>query len=811
MIVWLASVVFAAEVAVIPDDGEVLVSQAAYVQVVAVDDYGRPLAPVSITPGVGALETVSAVDEHGYATLVRWQPPSRPGVVPWTVRLPDGTEHVVPIEVSREPPPALDAPEALVAEVGSWIRVPIVASGPLTIEDLHVWTSDPAAIRLVEGTSDQPVLEVLPERVLGARVFLIGVARVGARSTPAVVRVSIRQSHQLVFDLEPGAQMWIRVGPRKYGPYVAGRDGRLRAVIEQYPGETTAELRVSDEVGNELQSSYVLSARAGGAMLIAHRGGGTAAGGAPADVVVAAAGASGERSSRWIPNCGMDGERGAVRDIGDGLWRVSPPMTASSRELVCTLPDSTASVDLRPSPGFPSQVVVGVEPSVVDADRAYAEVVARLIDGRGDSVERGEISLVASRGEIRDAQRVGRTWRAQYHATSPALRAGVDVVTASAQLPAGEGAVADIALHWESRSDRALVTAFAVDRMGSPIPRRAMTIAVDDHVHEGITDDRGQMIVETQHDDRSLRVVRAHAEGVHRAWAAVTQVDEAHSRPALSARANLKLVPGKTSEVRVEPATRTVAGTPTASLEVYIDLLDSQGRRVEGVEPVVMVDAGSIESVRPRQEGGYVLVYRPPVDGRAQTVTFTVSSPSGEKVRTAQVRVDPRPLKVAVGVGAGATTNLSGLGSPLVSVDADIGLQRLARAMMLRVGVASFGYARAVPTEVGVARKQITLVPVTAAALVRHRTGPLALHGGAGLVLTPLRAEERFDDVRLPPKTSLLVPGFTGVFGVARRLGGGEIVLEARYNWLVSQGERSGFSGQLGGLAALLSYRLVTD
>jgi hypothetical protein len=102
-------------------------------------------------------------------------------------------------------------------------------------------------------------------------------------------------------------------------------------------------------------------------------------------------------------------------------------------------------------------------------------------------------------------------------------------------------------------------------------------------------------------------------------------------------------------------------------------------------------------------------------------------------------------------------------------------------------------------------------VPIAAGALLRRRLGPLGVLAGGGALIVPFRTEETFAGERLPTRAGLAPPGGFIAAGVARRAGPGEFLFEARTNLIFSNGARVGLSGMLGGVAGVLSYRLLID
>ena len=80
---------------------------------------------------------------------------------------------------------------------------------------------------------------------------------------------------------------------------------------------------------------------------------------------------------------------------------------------------------------------------------------------------------------------------------------------------------------------------------------------------------------------------------------------------------------------------------------------------------------------------------------------------------------------------------------------------------------------------------------------------------GLGLVVAPYRGEVRFGEQLSDVAWGVLPPGVAIIGGYGLRVPGGEITVELRGSTLFSPGAVFPYRGSVGGLAALLGYRVV--
>jgi len=216
-----------------------------------------------------------------------------------------------------------------------------------------------------------------------------------------------------------------------------------------------------------------------------------------------------------------------------------------------------------------------------------------------------------------------------------------------------------------------------------------------------------------------------------------------------------------------------------------------------------------VGELRSRADGTWVAEYRPGSVSVARQVEVTARASALRS--TTQVALAPRPLRLSVGPWAGVTTNFSGMTSPVVGVDVDARLRsRLTgEAVLFRLGVAQYNHRQQSATGLGgAATMAAAWVPVSGMALVRRDQGRWSLWGGAGAVMVYEYLEVQFGDLPEQSGGRLLVgPGAQA--GVGLRWVGGEFGWSVRTSFVARQPKEVGFSGNVGGVATGLAYRLV--
>ena len=129
---------------------------------------------------------------------------------------------------------------------------------------------------------------------------------------------------------------------------------------------------------------------------------------------------------------------------------------------------------------------------------------------------------------------------------------------------------------------------------------------------------------------------------------------------------------------------------------------------------------------------------------------------------------------------------------------------------MFRTGVSYYVGVGELQTGLGtLAELRMNILPVHLSLLLRQDLELHAVWAGVGAALAPYWSEAKFDGVTLQRSAGLLPPGVAATVGYGYRVPGGELFVELRGNPLTSQASGAVFTGQVGGLATLVGFRLV--
>jgi hypothetical protein len=812
---WLALAAGAAELQVVATDGPVHPGRPCRIEAVILDDVGAAVLDVVPVPAAGAARVEPRSDGPAGVVTLLWVPPETVGPVTWTVpELGISTELVV----QPVPAPTWTTPARLDVFDGQPIRLVVSGPGRPLAGALEVSTSEAAAVEVTDKP-EGAVVSLVPTGT-GARVLLVALHDLGGATAPRVVSVRILDRPTLSFDLERGASLQVRIGGRSYGPFLSDGAGPVRARIEQYPGERQAELVVRDDLGNELVTPYVLSARADPSITMITAGRPWPGQVAP-QVLVAAARSDGRAWTGAPPSCrGPDvGEMDLVR-VEAGLWRIvdSPRIMAGrDHRLDCRLGEAVTTHRVEAPLGVPVSVDLKVYPEEVSTDFPVAEVTARVLDASGERLPADDVEVVAGSGAVALDAAEGRSRRGEYRGGAEAIRDGSDRLTASLRLRPAPGLPARVQVAHGSvpRSGTVRVHGRALAADGRPIPGVSVRLSAGAAVADVASGDDGWASAQLDPGSDGGAVVLRAAVGQMTASALRPRSSLPHGggpgQPDLVATRTILLSAGRVSTLRIQADTPVLYATPGARLTVRIYLYDRGENLVVDEIPVLAADQGALGPPRLGSDGGFEAEYVPEPDTRGGVVTIVARAPTGSASATFRLRLELRPVRAAFGPAIGVLTNFGGITSLTVNVDGDIRLPALNDQLMLRIGVAGYTTSREVDTGAGVNVKRLTLVPITLGALVRQERGQTAGWLGLGATLAPFRAVERFDDERFPARTGVLPPGFVAMVGGARRIRGGEAFLEIRGAFLSSPGGAVGFTGQVGGLGAVLGYRLVFD
>jgi hypothetical protein len=304
--------------------------------------------------------------------------------------------------------------------------------------------------------------------------------------------------------------------------------------------------------------------------------------------------------------------------------------------------------------------------------------------------------------------------------------------------------------------------------------------------------------------EKAAHVLEGLAEGEHSVR--VRAVDDLDLVSEWSAPVAFHLGIPRTAKVEFQMARELTADGESAS-EVRFRLLDSRGRAVRGVLPVVGVSAGVLHPPVADGEGfraHYVSPTGVPTGGEAEVRVVDRDFEATARIRLVERR---RRIQLALrpgwSAGVGRLTpqlGLSTLSSPYLALDAtwEPGWWMNHLAVCGRVGLHGGDASLPLPEIDGTYSVQTRVVPVTALLLYqtafrgwRLRAGP-----GAGVHLVRSRIGARWELV--------VVPAAAAVAEVSRRVGPGRVLAEVGYAAGFTDGEVA--RGHTGGLLATLGY-----
>lgn len=818
--IWLVGAALAGSVAVVTPEGPVRPGTPAIVHVAAIDELGLPaLDPPSVSASGGSVRSLGPVEAGVHAWLLT---PPASGAVALTIEA-YGASHTVDLAVEKAPPSKLVLPARMEAQAGD-PEVRLLVTGA----DLP----DPASLQVVVG--EGRVLGV--ERVDGG--LEIRMAMAGA-SHPRVIPIAVRDGRRdeaplfggirvrtrttIDIQTEPGAKLVLTVGKRTYGPFLADATGVVRPVIDQHPGELSAQAVLTDDLGNETRTTLALTASAQ-ASLLALPTGPIVPGRAPPAVFLYAIHGDGHTwEGAGGPTCQTPSGLLVSELVGRGTWRVAlGDLALQDVRLRCALGDAAeATVRIPITDQVPASLDLRLWPEELSTSFPVAEVQAVLTDARGERMPVDGVSLAADRGRVTLDPSGGSLLRGDYDGTE-AVAHGGDVIHARYDLPAGSGPVAQLLVsHGDaSRSGRVRAHVRALDPLGRPVAgvevevwaadREAGALQLRGEAARAVTGADGWAAVDVQ-GAPGLGPVQLVARTAHREGQGIALRDSRGGRgpgtPDLAVERRVAITAGRVSlvDVRVEPEILYTGPRAFAKIEVHIS--DRAGAALSEPPDAIEVSAGEVGPWQRLPDGGFVADYHPPPGDMARTVDITVRADTAST--RARVQLEPRPIDRSAMFGVGVISNFGEIFSPFLAADLDVRSPLFGRTVMIRLGVGYYGDTTEVDTGIGQpASLRTSIVPITLGLLARGDYRGDAVWGGLGAVVAPHLGEGRFGN-ELHRYVSVYPPGLAMMAGAGRRLGVGELYVEVRATALSSPGGDFAFAGPVGGVASIVGYRVV--
>lgn len=815
-----------AAVSLLVPDGPLVAGAENRILVVNVQD-GLPVAGAA--PALAAEPAGPIVSEgrlrdgvHGFRYAV---PPTATGSVVFTVGTGAGGLTRVSVPVATTLPPPLDGPRRVEATAGSEKPIPIT----LTAEDLP--DPDDVAVEATEGevlavTRTDQGLQVSFRQANDRhpRIAVLGVRDLRKPNTPPKwIPIRLVGRPQIPIRAEPGASIWLSVRGRTVGPFVADAQGEAQATLEVAPGDQTAAIRIEDRLGNVQHGTLNLQPEAA-PILAAMADSPRIPGSPPSPVYVIALDPSGTPWSGAQPECrSLPGGPLARVPLGGSQYRVAPAIPREGDYLeirvTCEIPGTEARVRLRiaAGEGIPSSLGIRLYPEALSADFPVAQVQVTLEDRRGERLPAAGVQVGADLGQVTVDENERGTLRAEYNGARAAA-AGTDRVWARFQLPSGNGPPAHLTVApgpFDATRGTLLVQGRLLDATGLPLPAARILLSAGGQPTVTTTDARGWARAEVPLDrNADLVVLEARLEGlVSRTpyFPRAPGAPPSTEGPDLEATFQVPIVAGRVREVFINASPAVIESGPTSASRVTVRLVDRFGNAVTDESVHVLASAGEMGTLRARPDGTYEAWYRPPGGLRSGVVRITAQGKEGAFAASTDINILPRPLSQALGIAAGYQTNFGSINSIIGEIHLESRLPLLRDSVVLRMSGGHYAdHTSVIDTTTGeVVAVRTRMNPLGTTLLVRSERNVRAGWLGAGLVVLLWHTETTFAEEPALPSTGLAGPGFVLVGGMAWRVGAGEVGLEVHYLQASTPAGAIRYTGQVGGVGLLGSYRVL--
>lgn len=729
------------------------------------------------------------------------------------VRVGDAAPAARSLPIRVPPTPAFGTPAEIDAPAGTpRIEVRFANAAPPAPEDLLVRVSEG---RVLEVRRDADAVTVVvepgPDRV--ARLLAVAVldgSRPGERPVFGLVRLRARPQFSLT--AERGSVASLRVGGRTYGPFVADAGGQLSVTFDAFPGETSWELSVADDLGNTQRSTGPLATSLRPVLLAVEA---PLAGEGGSALYLGAWSPTGQTWTGAPPICRSGaGVREDAAWAARGLYSYTVAAPGADGALFdprveCVLQEATAAARVPVGGDRPDRVELRVYPDALSSDFPIAQVQAALLDARGERLGTEGLEVVADVGELATEVREGML-RAEYRGAAAVERGG-DRIRASWSWPPGAGEPWSLRVYATPDVDGLAVLARAFDRGGRPLGGVPIRLAAGDVVAEGVSDDRGWV--------RARLGWGAPASVVHaEAGAAVAETvvfrgaPEALPDPLLPdlwTAVDLPIRAGRVRQVFIDAGPRPLFTGAGQTAEVVVKMLDAAGNLVHD-EPVrITASEGTVSPPEVRDDGALTAAYRPPPGPLARRVEITATSSAGAVSTT--LDLVPRPVRGSVALGVGWITDFGSLSAPSLQASVATRLPLLPDLLQARVGVGAWALRATVHDPVADADIDLraTMVPVELGVAAVQRVGLRSVGAGVGVVVAPYQLTVDYGGERGLSGVGISSPGLAVHAGAGWRVGGAELFTEARYYLFTASSTHIAFEGSVGGLSLTAGYRVL--
>jgi hypothetical protein len=800
----LLGVCFALEAAVVAEGADPRHGQPALLQLAAWDEDGPVVGELGVRALDGELQSFSSSGEGTWQ--LRWVAPSGGETARFEVRL--GKERArVELPLVELPQPSLAAPERMDALAGETVELRL---GSL---------SSPEALQVVISEGETELIERDGARILrwttlaggDPRVALIGLRDRAVPGAPPVwtsLRLAVRRPVSL--DTEPGATLSLVLGARQLGPVRAGADGKVVLQVDVWPGDTSANYQLSDTAGNVQRGTLTLAPRPGPVVLALPEGPIVPGASLPPLHLRAVTGSG--RSWAGRPSCSTSGGGElALAGAGEGAWiaRLPPVQEQILLDLRvdCALQDGAATTSARVAvrEGLPARIVLLAWPQELSTDFPVSQVQATLEDARGDRLSPEGLDLRAVHGRLERVELDELSLRAEYRGK---LDQPDDAVVASWNHAPGRGQPSELQIGVTTSEGGLQLQARSLDALGRPLAGQVLSVTVGGGAVELLTDQRGWASAELPRSSRP-EVLEVQGGGLRRRVLVLPWVDTSGldaQAPDLQAQVPLSIRAGRVRSVTMSSDRAVVLTGSDDTATVTIVLLDAAGRPVQDEAVSLSATEGTLSSPRPQADGSLQAIYQPPRGLSAGVVEIAVAGAEASFGSSILVQLAPEPVVRAPSVYAGWLGNLGGISSPILGVDLE---QRLPiRAHVnLRLGVQGYRDEAQLLDTSGTIDLRHDLLPLTLSAQRRWSRGLWGTWAGAGVAVTPYRLQTWFEGEAAGTQLGFHLPGATVYGGGGYRVRPGEVYGELRYLAVGSNTEA--YEGQLGGLVAILGFRVV--
>ena len=785
------------------------------VWIAVTDDVGQPLTGAPTVRGTEGTDLYVGAGVDGIWPLTIHAPVDDPSPIRFSVFAMD-TELQAEVAVSdRSPVPLLVQDPIDGVTWDQQVRFKVSAADLPPPDALSVAVGEGRVVDIERAGENLEVTVELEESRF-ARVIPVGLLDIRRDAPPVWTSIRLRTRRNLPIETEPNATVNIRVGRRDYGPFEADVNGTVGdAAVDVYPGETLAHVQIVDDLGNQSHGSIPLPG-AGRDTLVAFPAAVYVPGRPVPPTYLRAIRGDG---SPWVgatPECRVASEGGLpIRKLGPGTWVVTPPGEPAKRgdRLRCQIGvDVERAVALPVSTRVPAVLRMRVWPEELSSEFPAANVRAVAEDGRGERIPAKGIEITADHGRVSLEATEGLVARGEYDGTA-AVEIGGDVLRAAYRLESGEGPVAfiDVSHGPVGRSGVIEVRGRALDQLGRPLGGVELYLAADEHVVLQETGTDGWAVAELPLGVGEAPVMLEASNAYRRAQKPVLRLSgqgNGPGNPDLTSERHLIIASGPGVFLHVDPPV-LFTGTGAVAF-VRVRLQNRQPSAADAAALRLEASEGLLGPVRLQEDGVLVAEYIPANSDRSRVVTITATAEGAQPYSTNLI-LEPRPVDRATGVSVGGITNLGAITAPMLSLDTDVRTPLFAHTLMVRVSASTWADVASVDTGVGnTATVNTALFTASTGVLWRQERSGRAFWLGAAGVLAAYRQRANFgvDELDITG-WGALPPGLQLITGVGGRVGGGEVALELRATGLASPRGAVTYQGQVGGLGAVVGYRLV--